>query len=419
MPETRYIFLSAGEGFPSTVFASQVGDLLGVLSRAGINFEVLGFDPFYPRNRLTRRGRDSLLELSDRLPGPLKLRPFMPYEDRIGLPFARRLLSLSLDRRPTVIHARGVWAAALAARVSQRRRSVKFLYDVRGDYVAEHAFHHTGRGDARGLRVRAGQWRIGRAERRACDAASRLLCVSNALRTTLEGRYPGAGVKAAVIPSGHDPRRFFLDPELRAKTRKMLGLEDAFVLVYAGSMVPYQLPEALARLGQIACELHPKAHLLILTQNPETARGYLIRANLPLGRSTCIRVPHSEVPAYLSASDLGLLLRRRDPVNRAASPTKVAEYLASGVPVLVGPEIGDTSELVVQAGLGAVLDDPESPRALRAALGDLLERGLPSREHVAKVAQRRFARDRFLPTYLDLYGQLSTAAQRGAAATRL
>jgi len=332
------------------------------------------------------------------------------------MPFARRLLSLEIDRRPTVIHARGVWAAALAARVASRRPWVKVLYDVRGDYVAEHAFHRAGRGDATGLRIKAGQWRIGRAEARACKAASRLLCVSEALRSTLESRYPGAGVKAAVVPSGHDPRRFFLDPDLRARTRKSLGLEDAFVLVYAGSMVPYQLPGSLARMGRIASELDPRAHLLILTQDPEKARGFLKRAKVPEERATCLRVPHAEVPAYLSAADLGLLLRRRDPVNHAASPTKVAEYLASGVPVLLSPEIGDTSALVVKEGLGAVVDDPESPRALREALRDLLAQGLPSREHVARVARQRFARDRFLPTYLDLYGQLSLSAQRGAAA---
>lgn len=396
------------------MFASQVGDLLSVLSRAGIDFEVLGFDPFYPRNVLTRRGRDSLVELSDRLPGAFKLRPYMPYEDRLGLPFARRLLALELDRRPTVIHARGVWAAALAARVAARRRWVKLLYDVRGDYVAEHAFHHAGRGDATGLRIRAGQWRIGRAEARACAAATRLLCVSDALRTTLEARYPGAGVKASVVPSGHDPRRFFLDPDLRARTRRSLGLEDAFILVYAGSMVPYQLPGSLARLGRIASELDPKAHLLILTQDPEKARGFLERAQVPSGRATCLSVPHAEVPAYLSAADLGLLLRKRDPVNHAASPTKVAEYLASGVPVLLSPGIGDVSELVVREGLGGVVEDPESSRALREALRGLMDGGLPSREHVARVARQRFARDRFLPTYLDLYGQLSLAAQRGA-----
>lgn len=410
--ETRYVFLTAGEGYPSTVFASQVGDLLSVLARAGINFEVLGFDPYYPRNTFTLRGREGLRELSERLPAPLTLRPYVPFEDRLGQPVARRLLALEIDRRPTVIHARGVWAASLAVRLADRRPWVKVLYDVRGDYVAEHAFHRAGHGAARGLRVRPGQWRIGRAEARACRGATRLLCVSNALRAVLERRYPGAGVKAEVIPSGHDPRRFFLDPELRAATRRRLGLEDAFVLVYAGSMVPYQLPDSLALLGRIAAELRPDAHLLILTQDPSVARRHLSKVGVPTGRSTCLRVPHGDVPGYLNAADLGLLLRRSDPVNAAASPTKVAEYLACGLPVLLSPGIGDASALVLREGLGAVVSDPEDPAALRAALQAVFASPPPARAHVAAVAKRRFARDRYLPVYVDLYGQLSLAAQR-------
>ena len=69
MGSTRYVFLTAAEGFPSTVFASQVADLLRVLNGAGLRFELLGFDPFFPRNRLTAEGRAKLAELQARLDG--------------------------------------------------------------------------------------------------------------------------------------------------------------------------------------------------------------------------------------------------------------------------------------------------------------------------------------------------------------
>jgi glycosyltransferase involved in cell wall biosynthesis len=411
---TRYVFLTAAEAYPSTVFASQVADLLRVLAGAGLRFDVLGFDPYYARNRHTAHGRAAIAELEAKLPGALRLFPYVPFEDRVGVPLARRLLAWELrDRRPTVIHARGVWAAATAARVARGCPWIKLLYDVRGDYVAEHAFHRAGRGDARGLRIAPGQWRIGRAEARAVSAATRILCVSRPLRGVLDGRYPSAGVKTVVIPGSHDPATFRRDPELRERTRDRLGLQDRFVVAYAGSMVPYQLPESLAACGKIACELREDAHLLVLTQDPERARDVLESGGVPTHRATVRHVPHREVPALLNAADLGLLLRRRDPVNRAASPTKVAEYLACGVPLVVGPEIGDTSDLVRQEGLGAVVEDCEDLGALRAALTPLLVGdALPKRGHVAGVARQRLARDRFLPVYLDLYGQLSAAAQR-------
>ncbi|MGE0713786.1 MAG: glycosyltransferase [Planctomycetota bacterium] len=416
MTATRYVFLTAAEGYPSTVFGSQVAGLLRVLDGAGLRFEVLGFDPFFAQNRLTRAGSARLGELSERLPGGLKLFPYVPYEDRAGAPLAARLLAWELrGRRPTVIHARGVWAAAIAARLAERRRWIKLLYDVRGDYVAEHAFARVGRGDARGLRVRPGQWRIGRAEARACRAAGRILCVSRPLRDVLDQRYPGAGVKSLVIPGGHDPEVFRRDEALREATRARLRLSGRFVVGYAGSMVPYQLPEAVATAGRIACALRADAHLLVLTHEPERARDVLEAQGVAPERATVRRVPHAEVPAFLNACDLGLLLRRDDPVNRAASPTKAAEYLACGVPLLVGAGIGDTSALVAEEGLGAVVRDCEDPAALRRALEPLLaDGGLPARAHVAGVARQRLARDRFLPVYLDVYEQLSVAAQRAA-----
>lgn len=414
MGSTRYVFLTAAEGFPSTVFASQVADLLRVLNGAGLRFELLGFDPFFPRNRLTGEGRAKIAELQAKLPGKLRLFPYLPYEDRLGTPSAIRQLAWELrEQRPTVIHARGVWAASMAAKLAERRRWIKVVYDVRGDYLAEHALHRSGSGSARGLKLRPGLWRIGRAEARACAGAGRILAVSRPLRDVLEARYPGAGVKTVVIPGGHDPATFRADPELRAATRKRLRLEDRFLIAYAGSFVPYQLPEAIAAAGRIALELRPDAHLLVLTYDPEPAREVLERGGIPPKRVTVRRVPHAEVPAFLNAADLGLLLRRRDPVNRAASPTKAAEYLACGVPLLVGPEIGDTSDLVQLEELGAVVPDCEDEGALRGALERLLG-DLPRRQHVAGVARQRLARDRFLPLYLDVYGQLARAAQRGA-----
>lgn len=409
----RYVFLAA-EGFPSTVYSSQVGDFLQVLDRAGLRFDVINFDPLYPQTTLTPAGRARVAELRRAVPGRLTVRPYVPYEDRLGTPFARRILGWDLiGAKPTVIHARGVWAAAMAARIAQRRRWVKVVYDVRGDYIAEHALHHAGHGDERGLRVRLGQWRIGRAEARACEGAGRILCVSRVLRSVLEDRYPGAGVKAAVVPGCFDPAKFQLNDASRREWRERLGLEDRFVIAYAGSMISYQLPGSIARTGAQACRLRKDAHLLVLTPEVEKARQLMREGGLSEGQFTCRKVRHAEMPGALNAADLGLLLRRPDPVNRVASPTKAAEYMACGTPLLVSDGIGDISQLVASEGVGAVLptvDDDERLRAtLEALLGDL-----PAREHVAGVARQKLARDRYLPTYLDLYGQLANAALRAA-----
>lgn len=409
----RYVFL-ATEGFPPTVYASQVADLLAVLARElGLRFDVMAFDPLLPRTTLTADGRRRVADLKSALPGRLIVRPFVPYEDRVGAPMARRLLAREL-RGPTVVHARGLWAASLATDLAAERPEISVLYDVRGDYVAEHVFSRTGQGELSGLRASLGANRIRRAESRVCRAVARLLCVSGALRDVLEERCPGAGMKSAIVPSGFDPQRFSFDPALRDAWRRRLRLEDRLVVAYAGSLVPYQLPDTIARVGKIARRLRANAHLLLLT--PEVEAGHKIARTIGLQVEdyTCVEVHHAEMPGALNAADVGLLLRRQDPVNHVASPTKLAEYLACGLPVLVSEGIGDTSALVEEERVGVVVADPDDESELGAKLAALFD-DLPDREHVAEIARRRLARDRFLDVYRRVYSVLEAEARAGVA----
>lgn len=56
-------------------------------------------------------------------------------------------------------------------------------------------------------------------------------------------------------------------------------------------------------------------------------------------------VPKSEVYGYYAKADLGFLLRDDSTVNRAACPTKLIEYLSSGIiPIVLQPYIGDFAE---------------------------------------------------------------------------
>ena len=76
-------------------------------------------------------------------------------------------------------------------------------------------------------------------------------------------------------------------------------------------------------------------------------------------------VDRGEVPRYLSASDIGFLLRDRHPLNWVASPVKLAEYLASGLSVVTTEGLGDTSELVERSGVGTVVDLDDIDEAVR------------------------------------------------------
>ncbi len=107
-----------------------------------------------------------------------------------------------------------------------------------------------------------------------------------------------------------------------------------------------------------------------LLPDPHAGRGgaaqSLAAKTLPEGSYAIRSAAHHEVPRYLRAADLGILLRAPDPLNEVACPTKFAEFVASGLPVLISAGIGDCSGFVVEQNAGAVLDRPDPVRAAAA-----------------------------------------------------
>jgi glycosyltransferase involved in cell wall biosynthesis len=82
------------------------------------------------------------------------------------------------------------------------------------------------------------------------------------------------------------------------------------------------------------------------------------------------RVRRSEVPEYLAGASVLVLARPSSPQADAGMPTKVAEYLATGAPVVV-TRTGDIVEFL-EDGVNAYLVPPDDVPALEEALRHVL-----------------------------------------------
>jgi glycosyltransferase involved in cell wall biosynthesis len=98
-----------------------------------------------------------------------------------------------------------------------------------------------------------------------------------------------------------------------------------------------------------------------------------------------------DVPDYLRRASLGISFRKPTFSQIAASPTKIPEYLASGLPVICNSGIGDIDKLISKEGVGVIIKgftDSDYQQALRQ-LEDMFKRsGL--RHHCRKVAKEYF-----------------------------
>ncbi len=72
------------------------------------------------------------------------------------------------------------------------------------------------------------------------------------------------------------------------------------------------------------------------------------------------KLPYEKLPELLPAADLGCLMRQRGIVNRVSSPVKFPEYMANGIPVIIGPESGEYTNVVQTNKVGAVADPDDA-----------------------------------------------------------
>ncbi len=360
---------------------------------------------------LTRAGRGALREFTARaradLSGTLVVLPHPPrfralWACAVALAMVGRGLSAG---GPLIVHARGSLAGAVAARARRLGLlSMRLVHDVRGDRVAEIAAFGGERAADDALRLEA----------EACRAADACLAVSGPLRDLLRSRH---GVGAGVFPCAADTESFAPDSASRAARRARLGAGDAIVIGFAGSLAPWQKPEAVIAVFRAILAVRPQARLLVLTPEGDGWARRLDHAGLPVARTpegsraggaTVFAARHDEVPAWLAACDATLLLRDRDAVNAVASPIKLGESLACGVPVIMTDGIGDASALVAGAGAGVVLDDamlagPRDGERLRAFVERLEREPDRLRDAARALAVAEWSWSVQLPRRLEAY----------------
>ncbi|MFH1790775.1 MAG: glycosyltransferase family 4 protein [Candidatus Omnitrophota bacterium] len=124
-------------------------------------------------------------------------------------------------------------------------------------------------------------------------------------------------------------------------------------------------------------------------------------------------VDHDRVPEFLRESDAGLCFIRPVSSKRASSPTKVGEYLACGLPVIITGAIGDAAGLLADKRVGIVIDDFSElhyNKALTELEGLIKDPALA--ERCRRAAEEYFSLDKAVEEYGLIYGKLKRPRER-------
>jgi glycosyltransferase involved in cell wall biosynthesis len=317
----------------------------------------------------------------------------------IGILRARRICR---QGNVGILHARS-YVPALIALGARRVGNAAFLFDMRGFWVDEKV--EAGHWKSGGMLYRAGKWWEKRFYR-AADAVVSLTSVGAKAIPGL-GVQVSPGVPIEVIPTCVDLTRFTpgsKDPELMSALR----LTGSPVIGCVGTMGNwYMRPEMLDCLARFTRAWQQLQVLIVTRDDGLVLKRDAEAAGIPPDRLVIARARFDEMPRYIRLFDAGLFFIKPSFSKRASAATKLAEFLACGVPVIINDGVGDSGAIVRERRVGVVLTSPDSKAFEQALPGVQAMISDPSvRERCREVAREQFDLEAGVEGYRRLYRRL-------------
>lgn len=199
-------------------------------------------------------------------------------------------------------------------------------------------------------------WRVLLKKAIRMGKVKKVVCISEALSNYWEHE----GISRDIIVTAHDGLDVtqFNEPMEPSTARKELGIPlDKKIIIYTGSLYPNRNIENILKLAEIFQE-----HIFIIVGGPEENSKYYQKiAKEKKINNVYItgRIPHSEIPKYLFASDILLALwSSKVPTINYCSPLKVFEYMAAGRTIVA--QGFPTVKEVLNDGVNSIVCEPDS-----------------------------------------------------------
>lgn len=179
--------------------------------------------------------------------------------------------------------------------------------------------------------------------------------------------------KIFVVPCCVDLENFKFSDDKRLALRRNLEInENQMVGVYVGKFGGTYYDEESFEIFYHTFDFFNKnLFIIILTpHDKEDVKNRLLLKGLPESNFFIDKVPHHEVPAYLSAADFAFSTVRPSPSKKFCSAVKNGEYWANGLPILTSDGIGDDTSIIRNEKKGGAIFDL-SKNNLLEALEDL------------------------------------------------
>ena len=404
------------DGMTDPLGQSQVLPYLCGLSKEGYRFWILSFEK--PDKYI--REKDTITKIcSDNnitwVPLPYHSSP--PILSKIYDRWLMKKTAVALFKKHkfAAIHCRSYPSAEVGLFLKQNF-GTKFLFDMRGFWPDEKV--DSGHWDQQKPWYRKIYRHYKKMEKAFLDDADHIISLTQAGRKELIRVYGKAyrekrglplDIKFSVIPCCADLEHFNfhnIHEADKIALRASLGIgKEQKVLSYLGSLGTWYMIDEMLHFFKIYREIYPDSKFLFLTKEPEQiVLAALERNGIDKALVVTTFSNRAALPLHLSISDHSVFFIRPTYSKISSSPTKHAELMGLGVPVVCN-DFGDTGTIIEQTNSGVVVAD-FSEDAYRKSVAVLNSDSLIPAEEIRTAAFQYFDLSTGVAAYARAYHQL-------------
>ncbi len=253
------------------------------------------------------------------------------------------ILSVMRQEKIHLIHARS-YIPAYVALIIKKFTGIPFIFDMRALWPEE--LITAGR-ISRGSFIHK---IIEKLERSCLTKSDGVVSLTNAAVEYLKSKYPNELDKKRliVIPTCVDLELF--SPDIKKNSTKLTH-------VCIGTLLSgWFRIEWLSKWMHTASKLDPNSSFQIITKDDEfKVRSKIDPTNQLADRLMINSLPTYKVPNALRANDISVMFFTDGLSKLGSAPTRLAESLSCGLPVIVNEGVGDVAEIVKKNKIGVIV----------------------------------------------------------------
>lgn len=326
----------------------------------------------------------------------------------------KKSLQIYKEQKPETVHCRSYMAALIGLKL-KKKYGTKFIFDMRGFWADE--------------RVDGNIWNLKHYLHKKIytffkkkeiefltNADYTISLTQNAKDEILSWKeLKGKSIPIQVIPCCADLELFSKDnissERMIACRDKLKMSETDFIVSYLGSVGTWYMLNEMLDFFVCLSRKRTNARFLIITpDDPGSILSFSDAKHIPREKLIIVEAKRNEVPLFLSLSDIAIYFIKPLYSKKASSPTKTAEIMGMGIPIITNTGIGDSDKIIQDSGAGLLINEFNNNEYFRIINEiDIILK--IEKEKIVKGAHHYFSLSNGIELYNNVYNALTTKKQ--------